>query len=154
MALPRKGVSVKVLRLIVPVLMAATLVCAGPSVAGGQEPGAVAKTDEFRVAVVVQASKPRGRLRPIWRFFGADEPNYGTMAHGRRLLASLGQLGPKAVYFRAHNLLCSGDRHARAGDPRPRGRDRNIHAGSAIPLSPRILTAFLLDNIFQQSYIA
>ncbi len=99
----------KVLRLIVPVLMAATLVCAGPSVAGGQEPGAVAKTDEFRVAVVVQASKPRGRLRPIWRFFGADEPNYGTMAHGRRLLASLGQLGPKAVYFRAHNLLCSGD---------------------------------------------
>ncbi len=47
--------------------------------------------------------------RAIWRFFGADEPNYATMKDGRKLLAELGQLGPPPVYFRAHNLLTSGD---------------------------------------------
>ena len=109
MALPGKGVNVKVLRSILVVFTAAAVVFAGPSVVSGQEPVAVAKTDEFRVAIVVDASKPRGVWRPIWRFFGADEPNYGTMRYGQRLLASLGQLRPKALYFRAHNLLCSGD---------------------------------------------
>jgi len=61
------------------------------------------------VAVTVDASKPAGGLRPVWRFFGADEPNYATMQDGRKLLASLGQLRDDAVYFRAHNLLCTGD---------------------------------------------
>jgi xylan 1,4-beta-xylosidase len=48
-------------------------------------------------------------LRPIWRFFGADEPNYATMKDGQKLLAEIGQLRPKEVYFRTHNLLTSGD---------------------------------------------
>ena len=48
-------------------------------------------------------------LTPIWRFFGADEPNYATMKDGRRLLGELGALRTDDVYFRAHNLLSSGD---------------------------------------------
>jgi xylan 1,4-beta-xylosidase len=41
--------------------------------------------------------------------FGADEPNYATMKDGRKLLAELGELRPGDVFFRAHNLLCTGD---------------------------------------------
>jgi xylan 1,4-beta-xylosidase len=61
------------------------------------------------VTIDVDASVERGPLKPIWRFFGADEPNYATMKDGRKLLAHLGALKPGAVYFRAHNLLNTGD---------------------------------------------
>ena len=57
----------------------------------------------------VDVSKPTGPLKPIWRFFGADEPNYATMPNGKKLLAELGELKPKEVFFRTHNLLTSGD---------------------------------------------
>jgi xylan 1,4-beta-xylosidase len=65
--------------------------------------------ESFPVSVRVDASKPAGELKPIWRFFGADEPNYAYMKHGKKLVAELGELAPKQVYFRAHNLLTSGD---------------------------------------------
>jgi len=61
------------------------------------------------VTIKVDASQPQGDLKPIWRFFGADEPNYATMKDGRKLLAELGQIGSPQVYFRAHNLLTTGD---------------------------------------------
>jgi xylan 1,4-beta-xylosidase len=63
----------------------------------------------FPVTIRVDAGRPLGELAPIWRFFGADEPNYATMKDGRKLLSALGELKPKAVYFRTHNLLNTGD---------------------------------------------
>jgi xylan 1,4-beta-xylosidase len=74
-------------------------------------PGRAAAADPggFPVAIQVDAARPVGPLRPIWRFFGADEPNYATMKDGRKLLGELGALKPKQVYFRAHNLLNTGD---------------------------------------------
>jgi xylan 1,4-beta-xylosidase len=63
----------------------------------------------FPVTIQVDAAKTRGELVPIWRFFGADEPNYATMKDGRKLLSALGELRPRAVYFRTHNLLNTGD---------------------------------------------
>src|SRR4051812_15068553 len=63
----------------------------------------------FHVAIAVDAARPIGDLKPIWRYFGADEPNYAYMTAGKKLLAELGALAPKSVYFRAHNLLTSGD---------------------------------------------
>jgi xylan 1,4-beta-xylosidase len=63
----------------------------------------------FPVTVKVEASKNVGALQPIWRFFGADEPNYSTRAEGQKLLMELGSLRPGQVYFRAHNLMTSGD---------------------------------------------
>jgi len=63
----------------------------------------------FPVTVKVDATKPVGALPPIWRFFGADEPNYSTLPEGERLLMELGSLRPGEVYFRAHNLLTTGD---------------------------------------------
>lgn len=61
------------------------------------------------VTVIVDAAQVTGPLRPFWRYFGADEPNYATMKDGQRLLSDLGRLAPGRVYFRAHNLLNTGD---------------------------------------------
>src|SRR5476651_2370326 len=68
-----------------------------------------ADTNSFPVTIQVHADKPLGELTPIWRFFGADEPNYAYLKDGKKLLAELGQLGGQQVYFRAHHLLTSGD---------------------------------------------
>jgi xylan 1,4-beta-xylosidase len=69
----------------------------------------VSAADPFPVSITVDASRPLGDLKPIWRFFGADEPNYAHMKDGRKLLLELGQLGSPQVYFRTHNLLTTGD---------------------------------------------
>ena len=69
----------------------------------------VAAEERRVVNVSVDAQAVIGTLPPVWRFFGADEPNYATMKDGRKLLAELGRLRRGEVYFRAHNLLSSGD---------------------------------------------
>jgi xylan 1,4-beta-xylosidase len=72
--------------------------------------GAIAYAESFPVAIRVDAAKPLGELTPIWRFFGADEPNYALQPDGRKLLGQLGRLDPKTqTFFRTHNLLTSGD---------------------------------------------
>ncbi len=89
---------------------ALALITAAIVVAAGQAPAPVPpRGGAFPVAIRVDAGSPRGPLRPIWRFFGADEPNYAYMPDGRKLLTELGQLAPERVYFRTHNLLTSGD---------------------------------------------
>jgi xylan 1,4-beta-xylosidase len=65
--------------------------------------------ETFPVTVTVDASKRVGDLPPIWRYFGADEPNYATEPDGAKLLMELGSLRPGEVYFRAHNLMTTGD---------------------------------------------
>ena len=47
----------------------------------------VAVAEDFPVRIEVDARTPGAELTPIWRFFGADEPNYATMKDGRALLA-------------------------------------------------------------------
>ncbi len=71
--------------------------------------GTAAAGAEFPVTIHVDAAKPTGELKPIWRFFGYDEPNYTYMKDGQKLLAELGQLGGPQVYVRCHHLLTSGD---------------------------------------------
>jgi len=68
-----------------------------------------ATSQSFPVTVSVDASTTVGALPAIWRFFGADEPNYATAAAGAKLLTELGSLRSGEVYFRAHNLLSTGD---------------------------------------------
>jgi xylan 1,4-beta-xylosidase len=72
-------------------------------------PTASAAGTELSVRVDVDARGAAAPLTPIWRFFGADEPNYATMKDGQPLLRELGLLRKDDVYFRAHNLLTSGD---------------------------------------------
>lgn len=63
----------------------------------------------FPVAIHIDAGTPGGELRPIWRFFGYDEPNFTYMKDGKKLLTELGKLGGPQVFVRTHHLLTSGD---------------------------------------------
>ena len=72
-------------------------------------PSLRADTNSFPVKIHVDAAKPLGDLHSFWRFFGADEPNYATNHDGAKLIGELGALDSNHVYFRAHNLLTSGD---------------------------------------------
>ena len=67
-----------------------------------------AQEEPFPVSIQVDAASTKGDLRRIWRYFGADEPNYAYMKDGRKLLSQLGALAPKEVYFRTHNLMTTG----------------------------------------------
>lgn len=53
-----------------------------------------AQVDAFAVSIQVDAAVSKGELHRIWRFFGADEPNYAYMKDGRKLLGQLGELAP------------------------------------------------------------
>src|SRR5690349_6729316 len=68
-----------------------------------------ADTATFPVTITIDAARPIGPMKPIWRYFGADEPNCAYMPSGSKLLKELGQLGPGGAYFRTHNLLTTGD---------------------------------------------
>jgi xylan 1,4-beta-xylosidase len=68
-----------------------------------------AADETFPVTIHVHVDKPVGEWKPVWRFFGADEPNYATWPNGQKLLGELGALAANQVYFRAHNLLTSGN---------------------------------------------
>ena len=59
------------------------------------------------ITIYVDASKPIGEMKPIWSFFGYDEPNYTTRKDGQKLLTELTRLSPATVYVRVHNLLTS-----------------------------------------------
>src|SRR5437868_8933694 len=72
-------------------------------------PFAVTAAESFPVHVQVDLRRAAGEWKPVWRFFGADEPNYAYMTNGQKLLGELGELSPDSVFFRTHNLLTSGD---------------------------------------------
>ena len=99
-------------------LLVGRFACAQPAPATSPAP--------FPVTVQIDAAKPIGEMKPIWRFFGADEPNFATMKDGRKLLAALGELRPQQVYFRAHNLLCTGD-----GTPALKWGSTNVYTEDA-----------------------
>ena len=84
------------------------LLLSGPAAIRAAETSS-AVTESFPVTIRVDAAQSKGALKPIWRFFGADEPNYAYMKDGRKLIQELGELKPGEVYFRAHSLLVSGD---------------------------------------------
>jgi xylan 1,4-beta-xylosidase len=73
------------------------------------EPAPQAAKRAFPVSIRVDAGKRIGEMRPVWRFFGYDEPNYTYMKDGQKLLGQLRSLSPSTVYIRTHNLLTSGD---------------------------------------------
>ncbi len=59
--------------------------------------------------IKIDVAKTKGQMKPIWAFFGYDEPNYTYMKDGRKLLTELSELSPVPVYVRTHNLLTSGN---------------------------------------------
>jgi xylan 1,4-beta-xylosidase len=61
------------------------------------------------VTIKVDAGKPIAPMKPVWAWFGYDEPNYTYMKDGQKLLTDLARLSPVPVFVRTHNLLTSGD---------------------------------------------
>ena len=83
----------------IPVLL--TLII-GPAALSSQQADAP-------IEIRVDTRVSRGAFKPIWAWFGNDEPNYAYMRDGQKLLGELAAASPVPVYFRTHNLLTSGD---------------------------------------------
>ena len=70
--------------------------------------GSAGATTSFEVSITVDAAKSLGEFRPVWDFFGYDEPNFTYMRDGQKLLGELSRLGTGPVFIRTHHLLTSG----------------------------------------------
>lgn len=57
----------------------------------------------------VDLTKETGDMKPIWAWFGYDEPNYTYMKDGKKLLSEIAALSHVPVFVRTHNLLTTGD---------------------------------------------
>lgn len=61
------------------------------------------------VSINVDFSRSKGPMKPIWAFFGYDEPNYTYMKDGKKLLTEISKFSKVPVNVRVHSLLVSGD---------------------------------------------
>nr|WP_293836453.1 beta-xylosidase [uncultured Arsenicibacter sp.] len=64
------------------------------------------------VDIRVDLTKTTGQMKPIWAWFGYDEPNYTYMKDGKKLLTEIAQLSKVPVNVRVHSLLVTGDGEA------------------------------------------
>ncbi len=60
------------------------------------------------VSIHINFNNEIGPMKPIWAFWGYDEPNYTYMKDGKKLLTEISELSPVPVYVRAHSLLVTG----------------------------------------------
>jgi len=61
------------------------------------------------VTIRVDAAKTIGPFKPIYAWFGHDEPNYAYTKNGRKLVGELAALSAAPVYMRTHFLLATGN---------------------------------------------
>ena len=61
------------------------------------------------VSIRVDLSKEKAPMKPVWAWFGYDEPNFTYMKDGKKLLSEIAALSPVPVYVRTHNLMTTGD---------------------------------------------
>ena len=89
----------------------------------------------------VDLKKETGEMKPIWAWWGYDEPNYTYMKDGRKLLSEFAALSPVPVHVRAHNLLTTGD-----GTPALKWGSTNAYREDA--QGNPIYTWNIVDSIF------
>jgi xylan 1,4-beta-xylosidase len=61
------------------------------------------------VTIRVNAGETAGPFKPIYGYFGYDEPNYTYAPNGRKLVGELAALSSVPVYIRTHFMLATGD---------------------------------------------
>jgi xylan 1,4-beta-xylosidase len=61
------------------------------------------------VTIRVNAAETAGAFKPIYGYFGYDEPNYTYAPNGRKLVGELAALSSVPVYIRTHFMLATGD---------------------------------------------
>lgn len=89
----------------------------------------------------VNLAQTKGEMKPIWAWYGYDEPNFTYMKDGQKLLTELAALSPVPVYVRTHNLLTSGD-----GIPALKWGSTNIYTEDA--QGNAIYNYHITDSIF------
>lgn len=62
-----------------------------------------------QVTIRVDAKEKIGAFKPIYDYFGYDEPNFTYAKNGRKLVGELAALSSAPVYIRTHFLLATGD---------------------------------------------
>lgn len=91
--------------------------------------------------ILVSLDKDIAPMKPIWAWFGYDEPNYTYMKDGRKLLSEIAALSPVPVFIRTHNLLTSGD-----GIPALKWGSTNIYTEDA--KGNPVYNFHIVDSIF------
>ena len=61
------------------------------------------------ITIRVDAAKTVGAFKPIYGYFGYDEPNFTYAKNGRKLVGELARLSRAPVYIRTHFMLTTGD---------------------------------------------
>ncbi len=97
------------------------------------------------VEIRVDGEAKLGPFRPIYSYFGYDEPNYTYSANGKKLIGELAALSPVPVQIRAHHLLVTGD-----GTPALKWGSTNAYTEDAA--GKPVYDWTILDRIFD-SYI-
>jgi xylan 1,4-beta-xylosidase len=103
--------------------------------------GIICFAQESAVKIEVDVRKEMGELKPLWAWFGYDEPNYTYMKNGKKLLTELADLSPVPVYVRTHNLMTTGD-----GCPALKWGSTNMYTED--PQGKPIYSWRIVDSIF------
>jgi xylan 1,4-beta-xylosidase len=70
---------------------------------------AISMNAQEAVTIRVRASETMGPYKPIYGYFGYDEPNFTYAKNGRKLVGELARLSSAPVYIRTHFMLATGD---------------------------------------------
>lgn len=74
------------------------------------------------IVLKVDATREIEKIKPIWAWFGYDEPNYTYMKDGMKLLTEISALSSVPVYVRVHNILTTDD-----GEPGLKWGSTNVY---------------------------
>jgi xylan 1,4-beta-xylosidase len=98
------------------------------------------------VTIRVNAAETVGPSKPIYAYFGYDEPNYTYMQNGRKLVGELAAMSGVPVYIRTHFLLATGD-----GTPGLKWGSTNAYTedASGRPLYDWTITDRIFDTYLQ-----
>jgi xylan 1,4-beta-xylosidase len=93
------------------------------------------------VTIRVSAAESMGPFRPVFAYFGYDEPNYTYAPNGSKLIRELAASAYVPVYIRTHFLLATGD-----GKPALKWGSTNAYTEN--PSGEPVYDWTLIDRIF------
>ncbi len=99
-----------------------------------------------QAVITVDGAAKTGTFKPIYGYFGYDEPNFTYAPNGRKLIGELAALSGGPVYIRTHFMLATGD-----GTPGLKWGSTNAYTEDAQgrPVYDWTLTDRILDTYLQ-----
>jgi xylan 1,4-beta-xylosidase len=98
------------------------------------------------VTIRVNAAQTVGPYKPIYGYFGYDEPNFTYSNFGKKLIGELASVGSSPVYIRTHFMLATGD-----GTPSLKFGSTNAYTedASGKPVYDWTITDRIMDTYLQ-----